>query len=80
MSQQNQQSWETPRAPMCSRPQWPSPCPTPCPASCAPCSGGCDSASQRPQDVNWAGTKRMRRRQPRCLRGGTTYRIKEEEC
>ncbi|XP_008578481.1 PREDICTED: late cornified envelope protein 6A [Galeopterus variegatus] len=80
MSQQKQQSWEPPNAPKSSPPQCPNPCLAPCSAPCGtPCSGGCHSSSQRSRAQNPTCSRRARRK-PRCLRGGTTYHCKEEEC
>ncbi|KAF5916244.1 hypothetical protein HPG69_010605 [Diceros bicornis minor] len=80
MSQQKQKHWEPPSAPHCSPLQYPNPslasCSAPC---CAPTSGGCGSGSQRPRDQSPASPRRTRRK-PRCISGGTTYHIKEEEC
>nr|KAF6290862.1 late cornified envelope 6A [Myotis myotis] len=80
MSQQKQQSWESFRAPKYSLPQEPhpslAPSSDPC---CTPCSGGCGSGSQSSGTQNPAGARRASRT-PRCLRGGTVYHIKEEEC
>ncbi|XP_008513620.1 late cornified envelope protein 6A [Equus przewalskii] len=80
MSQQKQQSWEPPGAPQCAAPQCPSPslasCFAPC---CAPHSGSCGSGSRRPRDQSPARSERAHQK-PRCLSGGTTYHIKEEEC
>ncbi|XP_004693675.1 PREDICTED: late cornified envelope protein 6A [Condylura cristata] len=78
MSQQKR-SWEPARGPVCSHPQGSAPSLAPCSAPCAPCSGGCGSGSQKLQNQNRPGTRRAHRK-PRCLSGGTTYHIKEEEC
>nr|KAF6304760.1 late cornified envelope 6A [Pipistrellus kuhlii] len=80
MSQQKPQSWESLQAPKCSLPQEPhpslAPSSDPC---CAPCSGGCGSGPQRSRTQTPATTRRASR-MPHCLRGGTVYHIKEEEC
>ncbi|XP_062049588.1 late cornified envelope protein 6A [Lepus europaeus] len=78
MSQQKQQqSWEPPSAPKGSSPQCPRPCLAP---SSAPCSTSCHSGSQTSHAQSPAPSRRRRRRQPRCLSGGTVYPCKEEEC
>ncbi|XP_057604151.1 late cornified envelope protein 6A [Hippopotamus amphibius kiboko] len=82
MSQQKQQSQETPSVLRCPPCRGPPPSLVSCSAPCPPCAGGCDSGSQRPRDQSLASSWRARRapRKPRCLSGGTTYHIKEEEC
>lgn len=80
MSQQKQPSWESLQAPKCSLPQEPQPSPAPSSdPRCAPCAGGCGSGSQSSGTQSPAGARRASRT-PRCLRGGTVYHIKEEEC
>ncbi|KAF6293077.1 late cornified envelope 6A [Rhinolophus ferrumequinum] len=80
MSQRKQQSWEPPRAPKCSPLQCPHPCLAPCPApSCSPGSGGGGSGSQSSEAQKPAHSRRTHQ-ELRCLRGGTVYHIKEEEC
>ncbi|XP_052587399.1 late cornified envelope protein 6A [Peromyscus californicus insignis] len=82
MSQQKQQPQELPNAPKCSPAQCPDPCLTTCSTSCGiSCSArSCSSHSQRPELQNTAGRRRTHLVRPRCLRGGTTYHCKEEEC
>ncbi|KAB0386489.1 hypothetical protein FD755_001445 [Muntiacus reevesi] len=79
MSQQNQQNQGSPSALRFPPPQRPSPFPVSCSAPCPPYTGHCGSGSQRPRDQSPAGSWRALRK-PRCLRGGTTHHIKEEEC
>ncbi|KAB0360420.1 hypothetical protein FD754_004576 [Muntiacus muntjak] len=79
MSQQNQQNQGSLSALRFPPPQRPSPVPVSCSAPCPPYTGHCGSGSQRPQDQSPAGSWRALRK-PRCLRGGTTHHIKEEEC
>ncbi|XP_035307110.1 late cornified envelope protein 6A [Cricetulus griseus] len=81
MSQQKQQPQELPNAPKCPSPKCPTPCLTTCSTSCKiSCSTGCASHSERPGLPNTAGRRIVHHPQPRCLRGGTTYHCKEEEC
>ncbi|XP_064139241.1 late cornified envelope protein 6A [Loxodonta africana] len=76
MSQQKQRPCELPDAPKCSPPQCPNPGFAPC---CSTCSGGYCLHSQR-SGAQSPGRPRRTRRKPRCLRGGTIYHCKEEEC
>ncbi|XP_052034606.1 late cornified envelope protein 6A [Apodemus sylvaticus] len=81
MSQQKQQLSELPNAPKCSPPQGPNLCLTTCSSSGGTsCSAGCSSHSTRPKLQNAVPRKKIHHPQPRCLRGGTTYHCKEEEC
>ncbi|XP_028640781.1 late cornified envelope protein 6A [Grammomys surdaster] len=81
MSQQKQQPSELPNAPKCSPPKSPNLCLTTCSTSCgASCSAGCSSHSERLRLRNTVSRKKVHHPQPRCLRGGTTYHCKEEEC
>ncbi|XP_039705773.1 late cornified envelope protein 6A [Pteropus medius] len=76
MSQQKQQPWEPPKAPERAPPQCAHPSSAPCSAPrCAPC-------SPAPQSSQAPGPARARRapREPRCLRGGSFFHIREEEC
>ncbi|XP_006159929.1 late cornified envelope protein 6A [Tupaia chinensis] len=88
MSQQKHQSWEPSNALKCFPAQGSNPCVAPCSAPCvaacsapcdSPCAGCCHLSSQKPGTHSPARRKRTRRK-CRCLRGGTTYPCKEEEC
>ncbi|XP_031231949.1 late cornified envelope protein 6A [Mastomys coucha] len=79
MSQQKQQFSELPNAPKHSPPKGPNLCLTACSTSCGT-SAGCSSHSNRPRLRNTVNRKKVHHPQPRCLRGGTTYHCKEEEC
>ncbi|XP_005080314.1 late cornified envelope protein 6A [Mesocricetus auratus] len=81
MSQQKQQPRELPNAPKCPPPQGPTLCLPACSTSCKiSCSAGHSTHSQKPVLPNTAGRRVVHHPQPRCLRGGTTYHCKEEEC
>ncbi|EDL87879.1 rCG40941 [Rattus norvegicus] len=81
MSQQKQQPSELPNAPKCSPPKGPNFCLTSCSSSCGTsCSAGYSSQLRRLGLRNTANRKKIHHPQPRCLRGGTTYHCKEEEC
>ncbi|KAF6074855.1 late cornified envelope 6A [Phyllostomus discolor] len=80
MSQQKQQPLESSQASKCPRLQDPHPSLTSCSAPCCtPHSGGCGSGSQSSRTQSQSSTRRASQ-QPRCLRGGTVYNIKEKEC
>ncbi|XP_051013606.1 late cornified envelope protein 6A [Acomys russatus] len=81
MSQQKQWPLELPNAPKCSPPQCANPCLTTCSTSCrTSCTAGCSSSSQKPGPQDTPRCRKVHYSQPRCLRGGTTYHCKEEEC
>ncbi|CAO2599033.1 Late cornified envelope protein 6A [Lemmus lemmus] len=81
MSQQKQQPQELPNAPKCPPPQCPDPCLKTFSSSYGiSCSASSSSHSQRQGLPNTDGRRIIHHPQPRCLRGGTTYHCKEEEC